>query len=106
MFLCAQFAITLGISYITIVTVDSDIGILALFYSLYLETQIVLQLGSASTIRYLDISATTLSEDLRRALPKFHAFTGCDSTSAFAGKEKLKCLKIPESDLRFLDAFS
>ena len=90
MFLCAQFAITLDINYITIVTVDSDIGILALFYSLYLETQIVLQLGSASAMRYLEISATTLSEDLRRVLPGFHAFTGCNSTSAFAGKRKLK----------------
>ena len=68
-FLCAQFATTLGINSITIITVDSDIGILALFYSLYLPSQIVLQLGSASTIRYLDISATTLSEELGRALP-------------------------------------
>ena len=46
MFLSAQFAITLAISSITIVTVDSDIGMLALFYSFYLETQILLQLGS------------------------------------------------------------
>ena len=66
MFLRAQFAITLGISSIAIVTVDSDIDILTLIYSLYLETQIVLQLGSALTIRYLDISATTLTEYLRK----------------------------------------
>ena len=71
-FLFAEFAITLGISSITIVIVDSDIDILASFYSLYLEMQMVLQLGSASTISDLDISATT----------GFHAFTGCDSTSA------------------------
>ena len=95
-FLFAEFAITLGISSITIVIVDSDIDILASFYSLYLEMQMVLQLGSASTISDLDISATT----------GFHAFTGCDSTSAFAWKGKFKCLKIPESDERFLDAFS
>ena len=62
----AQFAVTMGISSITIVTVDSDIDILTLIYSLYLEAQIVLQLGSASTIRYLDISATTLTEYLRK----------------------------------------
>lgn len=106
MFLCAQFAITLDINYITIVTVDSDIGILALFYSLYLETQIVLQLGSASAMRYLEISATTLSEDLRRVLPGFHEFKGCYSTSVFAGKGKFKWLKILGSDEGFLDAFS
>ena len=40
-FLCARFAITLGISSITIVNIDSDIGILGLFYNLYLGTQIV-----------------------------------------------------------------
>ena len=42
---------------------------------------------------------------MRRALPRFHVFTGCDSTSAFAGKRKLTCLKILESDEIFLDAF-
>ena len=87
-FLCAQFAMTLGISSITIVAVDSAIGILALFYILYLEMQIVLQSESASTMSYLDICAITLSENVRRALPGFLAFTGCDSTRAFAGKGK------------------
>ena len=66
----------------------------------------MLHLGSASTIRYLYIYATTLSEDLRRAFPEFHAFKRCDSTSTFAGKRKLKCLNILRSDERFLDALS
>ena len=109
-FCCAQFATVLGISYYwqlwTIITVDSNIIMHALFYSLYLETQIVLQFVSVSTLRCLDISATTLFEDLRRDLPEFYTFTGCDSTSAFATKEKLKCLKILESDKRFLNVFS
>ena len=87
-FLCAQFAITLGISSIMFVTVDSGLCILAIFYGLYLEMQIVHQLGSSLNIRYLDISATIFSEDLHRALPGFHTFTRCDSTSAFTGKGK------------------
>ena len=103
--LCTQFVITLGISSITIVTVDNEISILALFYNLYLETQILLPFVSASTIRYLDISATTLLEDLRQAIPGFHAFASYDSTSAFAGNGKLKSLKILESDERFLAVF-
>ena len=94
MFLCAQFTETLGISSITVVTVDSDIGILTLFCNFYLETQIVFLLGSSSTIGYLDISATTLLEDLHEALPGSHTFTEWDSTSAFAGKRKLKCFKM------------
>lgn len=93
-FLCAQFAETLGTSSITVVTVDSDIGILSLFCNLYLKTQIVFLLGSSSTIGYLDISTTTLSEDLHEALPGSHTFTEWESTSAFAGKRKLKCFKI------------
>ena len=82
------------------------IDILALFYSVYLKLQMVLQLGNVSTIRYLDISAATLSEDLRRVLPGFHEFKGCYSTSVFAGKGKFKWLKILGSDEGFLDAFS
>ena len=77
----AQFVITLGISSITIVTVDNEISILTLFYNLDLETQIVLQFVSVSTIRYLDISATTLLEGLRQAIPGFHAFASYDLTT-------------------------
>ena len=68
--------------------------------------KIVLQLGSASTISYSDISEITLLKDLQRALFAFHPFTGCDSTSTFEGKEKRKCLTVLESGGKFLDEFS
>ncbi|GFO27712.1 hypothetical protein PoB_005421700 [Plakobranchus ocellatus] len=35
-----------------------------------------------------------------------HAFTGCDSTSCFAGKGKLKALKMLEGDQDHQDTFS
>ena len=41
-----------------------------------------------------------------KALPGLHALSGCDSTSGFNGVGKVKCLKVLESDDRFIDAAS
>ncbi|GFO24261.1 hypothetical protein PoB_005076600 [Plakobranchus ocellatus] len=43
---------------------------------------------------------------LRDAITGLHAFTGCDSTSCFAGKGKLKALKMLEGDQDHQDIFS
>ena len=87
-------------------TVDTDIGILALYYSLYLQINVYLQLGSGGSIRYLDINENEIEDDVKRALPGLHAFTGCDSTSCFVGKGKVKCHDVMKSDSRYISAFS
>ncbi|GFO00746.1 hypothetical protein PoB_002725100 [Plakobranchus ocellatus] len=47
-----------------------------------------------------------MSKRLRDAIIGLHAFTGCDSTSCFAGKGKLKALKMLEGDQDHQDTFS
>ena len=37
------------------------------------------------------------------ALPGLHAFTGCDSVSAFAGKGKAKCYNLPQKNLELVE---
>ena len=37
------------------------------------------------------------------ALPGLHAFTGCDSVSAFAGKGKAKCYNLLRKNLGFVE---
>ena len=37
------------------------------------------------------------------ALPGLHAFTGCDSVSAFAGKGKGKCYNLLRKNLKFVE---
>ena len=46
--------------------------------------------------RYVDIGkiANAIGEDVCKALPGLHAFTGCDSVSAFASIGKVKPLKL------------
>ncbi len=39
------------------------------------------------------------------ALPSLHAFMGCDSTSAFAGKGKLAALRLLKSEPEYQDLF-
>ena len=69
-------------------TVDTDIGMLALYYSLTIKISVYLQLGSGG---YIDINKNEIEDDVKRALPGLHGFTGCDSTSCFVGKGKVRC---------------
>ena len=66
-------------------TVDTDVVVLAITYS---YTGSVL--GTGKHFRYLGAHciAKTLGPDKSSVLPLFHAFTGCDTVSAFHGKGK------------------
>jgi hypothetical protein len=46
-----------------------------------------------------------LGSEVCRSLPGLHAFTGCDSVSAFAGKGKLAALKIIKQNKSFQNLF-
>ena len=59
--------------------------------------------GSINNRRYIDISdiATDLEsmkKGLATAMPELHAFTGCDFTTAFYRKGKVKALDILQKD--------
>jgi len=92
-FLRAKFAQDLGCSDIGIFTVDSDVAILACYYSQLLTCRLFLQIGSGSNLRILDIRNNDLEEDLLKSLPSLHALSGCDSVSAVNGIGKGKWLK-------------
>ena len=49
--------------------------------------------------------AQKVGKDMCMALPAIHAFTGCDTTSAFMCKGKLMALKIIEKHQDFLHVF-
>ena len=52
--------------------------------------------GTKARRRVVDIPkvAATVGIDVCRALVGVHAYTGCDTVSAFAGKGKAKALKL------------
>ena len=104
MFLCAQHAQSLGFQSANIVTVDSDVAILSLFYQSRMDISLSLEYGTGNKTNIFDIGSNTVEEDLKYSFPGLHALTGCDSTSCFRGQGKIKSLKILRSDERFVDA--
>jgi len=59
---------------------DTDVFVLLLYYSSQIPQPLFFDTGCGNQRRQLDIH--------KCALPAFHAFTGCDSTSAFVRKGK------------------
>ena len=49
MYLCAQFASTLGFQSVKIITVDSDVAILALYFASKIKTHICLEMGTGAS---------------------------------------------------------
>lgn len=63
--------------------------------------------GTKTRRRVVDIRkvAATVGIDVCRALIGMHAYTGCDTVSAFAGKGKAKALKLLTSSKENQDTF-
>ena len=64
MFLCASYAATLGIDEVNIVTVDSDVAVLSLYYQQQISTRILLEYGTSTKTKIFDINANSLREEL------------------------------------------
>ena len=84
---------------VVIRTADTDVLIIALcnFPKLHSGMQLWLEVGlyTQNTLRYIDINAMhqQLDNDLCKALPGYHSFTGCDYTASFSRKGKVNPLK-------------
>ena len=63
--------------------------------------------GSQNRVRYIDITKlmNAIGKDMCQALLGMHAFTGCDTVSAFFGKGKAKALRIVQTDNRYRETF-
>ena len=81
-----------GVRKIAIRTVDTDVLVLALsaFEPLELD-ELWLSFGTDKSFRFIPVHqiAACMSLRQRKALPMFHAFTGCDTVSGFGGRTKV-----------------
>lgn len=86
---------------------DTDVFVILLTYSTSVNSCLLFDTGNGNARRLVPIKdiAKTLDLDLLQALPAFHAFTGCDTTSAFVRKGKKGPFKVLSSNPRFIDAF-
>ena len=76
---------------ISIRTVDTDVVVLAVTAAQRINpSELRIAFGTGKNFRYLSIHemARALGPEKCIALPVFHAFTGCDTVSSFAGRGK------------------
>lgn len=80
-----------GFKNILIRTVDTDVVVLSIAYFYLIKPRkMSIAFGTGKNFKHISINniALRLGENVSRALPIFHAFTGCDTTSCFSGKGK------------------
>ena len=92
--LCAQFVFDIGFERVNIVTVDTDVAILGMYFQSMLNGKIYLQYGTSSATssehHQYELSENSLDKSLVQALPGLRAFSGCDTTRCFEGKGTLE----------------
>ena len=103
---------------IVISTPDTDVFMIALSKSTVINANLYILTGTKDKRRLIDIDAvgeeiyTDLNktdcrkEDFLDALLGFHCFTGCDTTSSFARRGKIKPLLLLGTNQDYIDAFS
>ena len=88
-------------------SIDSDVFYILLHYAAQLDVNLFFDTGRGNSRRLLNM--TDIAQDYGKttstALMVIHAFTGCDTTSAFKGIGKVKPVKILESKEHFQEAF-
>ena len=81
-----------GFQWLLILTVDTDVVVLALCHFFNLDLQeLLIEIGIGKNRRWLPIHLYTerLHHEMCQALPFWFALTGCDSASMFAGWGKM-----------------
>jgi hypothetical protein len=102
--LYAMHAMDEGFRYVRVISPDSDIFFILLHYALKLnEVTLLFDTGTGNNKKLLNVSqiAAGYGQEYCTALMCLHAFTGCDSTSAFVGKGKAKPIKTMQHCPRF-----
>ena len=94
-------------SAIVVHSPDTDVFVLLLHYSHRIQQPLMFYTGSGNNRRIILVHkcANELDSDICAALPSFHAFTGCDTISAFVRKGKKGPLKQLRNNNAALEAF-
>ena len=87
---------------------DTDVFLLLLSFNKLIDKPLIFDTGTGNKRRKINI--TNISEKMGKplcdAILGLHAFTGCDSTSCFAGKGKIKALTMLHKDSKLVDLFA
>ena len=96
LFLHAQHAASSRSAVVIIRSPDTDVAVIGCSLAAQIPAQVLLHTGTKERRRYISLSsvAARLGNGVCQALPGLHAFTGCDSTSAFSGRGKKAAFKM------------
>ena len=84
-----------GYQNIVVKSPDTDVAVLACYFSHKIPSQLYVLIGVKNRKRIIDVRSVAEHHDqaVCSALPGLHAFTGCDSVSVLAGRGKIASLK-------------
>lgn len=87
---------------------DTDVFLLLLSFADPIEKSLVFDTGSGNNRRLINVSqlASSMPPCLADAILGLHAFTGSDTTSCFAGKGKVRPLKLLKQNHNLIEVFS
>ena len=103
---------------IVIASPDTDVFVICLAFQHIINSDIFFLTGVKNSRRTIDISAVAENifvtfnlceaskEMIMESLIGLHSFTGCDTTSAFAGRRKVKPLTLMLKDQDYVETFS
>ena len=103
----AAHAASGGYQSVVICSEDTDVFIMSLAFCDRIKTPLFQKCGTRTRTRLVDIRkvAATVGTEVCRALIGLHAYTGCDTVSAFAGKGKASALKLLTNNRATQDTF-
>ena len=92
---------------VIIVSEDTDVLVLCLAFKSFIPSSMFIKCSSHARVKYLDVSRMVgeIGASTCKALPGFHAFTGCDTVSAFQGRGKVLVFRIMAKDQGFQEVF-
>lgn len=96
-----------GISNIVVCADDTDVLVLLVAQISTFNADIYMKSGTSSKVKITHVNkvASRLGLSVCEALSGLHAFTGCDSVSAFSGKGKIGALKLMRKHVVYQEAF-
>ena len=108
MLLHAPHAGKSGYKAVVINAENTDVLILCLGFSKDISCAICQKCGTQNRTRFLDINmlVRSLGDSVCDALVGMHAYTSCDTVSAFAGRCKMGAMKVMKSEKTYQEAFS
>ena len=104
----ASHAANEGFNSVLICSEDTDVFIMSLAFSTEIGASLFMKSGTRMRTEVVDITkvAASLGPEVCKGVLGMHAFTGCDTVNAFAGKGKAQALKILKKNKRGREALT